>query len=51
MLDAEVPIDTVKEVLGQRRIDSARPYLSVSEKGLKDCAISLADAVGEGSPS
>jgi integrase/recombinase XerD len=51
MLDAEVPIDTVKEVLGQRRIDSARPYLSVSEKGLKACAISLADAVGEGAPS
>lgn len=48
MLEADVPVDTVTQVLGHRHVDSARPYLSVSEKGLKACAISLADAVGAG---
>jgi len=50
LLEAEVPIDTLRQVLGHRHIDSARPYLSVHEAGLKDCAISLAAAVGSGEP-
>jgi integrase len=48
LLDADTPIDTVRQVLGHTRIDSARPYLSVGGRGLKDCAISLAAVMGEG---
>lgn len=48
LLEADVPIDTLRQVLGHTHIDSARPYLSVSEVGLKDCAISLAAAVQAG---
>jgi integrase/recombinase XerD len=50
LLEAEVPIDTLRQVLGHTHIDSARPYLSVHEAGLKDCAISLAAAVQAGEP-
>ena len=50
MLEAEVSIDTLRQVLGHTHIDSARPYLSVHEAGLKDCAISLAAAVQAGEP-
>ena len=51
MLEAEIPIDTLQQVLGHKHIDSARPYLSVNEIGLRDCAISLAVAVEAGEPS
>jgi integrase len=51
MLKAEIPIDTLQQVLGHKHIDSARPYLSVSESGLRDCAISLAAAVEAGERS
>jgi integrase/recombinase XerD len=50
MLEAEVSIDTLRQVLGHTHVDSARPYLSVTEAGLKDCAISLAAAVQAGEP-
>src|SRR5262249_46370067 len=50
LLEADVPIDTLRQVLGHTPIDSARPYLSVHEAGLKGCAISLAAAVGAGEP-
>jgi integrase/recombinase XerD len=50
LLEADVPIDTLRQVLGHKHIDSARPYLSVHEAGLKDCAISLAAAVQPGEP-
>lgn len=50
LLEAEVSIDTLRQVLGHTHIDSARPYLSVHEAGLKDCAISLAAAVEAGEP-
>jgi integrase/recombinase XerD len=50
LLEAGVSIDTLRQVLGHTHIDSARPYLSVNEAGLKDCAISLAAAVGAGEP-
>jgi integrase/recombinase XerD len=39
LLEADVPIDTVRQVLGHTHIDSARPYLSVHEgraQGLRD---------------
>ena len=50
LLEAEVSIDTVRQILGHTHIDSARPYLSVNEAGLKDCGISLAAAVEAGEP-
>jgi site-specific recombinase XerD len=50
LLEAEVSIDTLRQVLGHTHIDSARPYLSVHEAGLRDCAISLAVAVQAGEP-
>jgi integrase/recombinase XerD len=50
LLEAEVSIDTLRQVLGHTHIDSARPYLAVNEAGLKDCAISLAAAVQAGEP-
>lgn len=50
LLEAEVSIDTLRQVLGHKHIDSARPYLSVHEAGLRDCAISLAAAVQAGEP-
>lgn len=50
MLEADVPLDTLRQVLGHTHIDSARPYLSVHEAGLKDCAIRLATAVEAGEP-
>ena len=50
LLEAEVPIDTLRQVLGHTHIDSARPYMSLNEAGLKDCAISLAAAIEAGEP-
>jgi len=41
LLEAEVPIDTLLQLLGHSQANSARPYLSASEKGLKSCALSL----------
>lgn len=46
LLEAGTPIDTLRQVLGHTRIDSVRPYLSISEQGLRDCAISLAAITG-----
>lgn len=48
LLEAETPIDTLRQVLGHTRIDSAKPYLSISEQGLRDCAIDLAAITGAG---
>ena len=48
LLEAGTPIDTLRQILGHTRIDSARPYLSISEQGLRDCAISLAAITGAG---
>lgn len=47
LLEADTPIDTVRQVLGHSRVDSAKPYLSLGERGLRDCAISLA-TIGAG---
>ena len=41
LLEAEVPIELLSQLLGHSHIDSARPYLSASEQGLKNCALSL----------
>lgn len=41
LLQNEVPIDLIQQMLGQTHIDSAKPYLSIDEKGLKMCALPL----------
>ncbi len=41
MIDSEVPVDTVKEVLGHTRIDSMKPYIRISRNKLACCALDL----------
>lgn len=41
LLQNEVPIELIQQMLGQTHIDSAKPYLSVDEQGLKQCALPL----------
>ncbi len=41
MLEAEVPLETITEILGQRNTDSTRPYISVHQSGLAECALDL----------
>ncbi len=41
LLQNEVPLELIQQMLGQTHIDSAKPYLSVDEQGLKQCALPL----------
>ena len=41
MLASNVPIDTIKEVLGHSSPDSTKPYISVELSGLKECPLTL----------
>lgn len=41
MLEANIPLTTISQVLGHRSLDSAKQYLSVDEKNLKRCSLSL----------
>ncbi len=41
MLEADIPLTTISQVLGHRKMDSAAPYLSVDEKNLRRCALGL----------
>ncbi len=41
MLEAEIPLDTIKEVLGHTNADSSKPYISVHQAGLAACALGL----------
>ncbi|MDR1879204.1 MAG: tyrosine-type recombinase/integrase [Bacteroidales bacterium] len=41
MLNAGVEPDTVKDVLGQTKIDSLKPYYRISDIRLKSCALTL----------
>lgn len=41
MLENEVPLDTIKEVLGHSHMNSSRPYLSTNLEKLKNCSLSL----------
>jgi site-specific recombinase XerD len=41
MLNAGVEPDTVKDVLGQTKIDSLKPYCRISDIRLKSCALTL----------
>ncbi|MDD2285415.1 MAG: site-specific integrase [Paludibacter sp.] len=41
MLEAEISLDTIKEVLGHEHRDSSKPYISTNRSGLTDCALGL----------
>lgn len=41
LLQNEIPLELLQQLLGHSNIDSAKPYLSVDELGLKNCALGL----------
>ena len=41
MLQKEVSFELIQQLLGHRDMDSMKPYLSIDEQGLKQCALSL----------
>lgn len=41
LLQNEVSIELIQQMLGQTHIDSVKPYLSIDEHGLKQCALPL----------
>ena len=41
LLQNEIPLELLRQLLGHSKIDSAKPYLSVDEQGLKTCALGL----------
>lgn len=41
LLQSEVPLELIQQMLGQTSMDSAKPYLSIDEQGLKQCALPL----------
>lgn len=41
MINSGGAIDTVKEILGHTQMDSMKPYIRVSQKGLLSCALGL----------
>jgi site-specific recombinase XerD len=49
LLQNEIPLELLRQLLGHSKIDSAKPYLSVDEQGLKNCALGLVSCgkVGE----
>ena len=42
MLEADVPLTTISQILGHRRMDSTNRYLTMDEKNLRKCTLSLA---------
>jgi len=45
LLQSETPVDMLCELLGDRDIDSVKPYIAVDEVGLKKCALGI--TIGE----
>lgn len=41
MIDNEVPVDTIKEVLGHTQINSMKPYIRISKNKLALCALNF----------
>ena len=41
MINNEVPVDTVKEILGHTQMDSMKSYMRISQEKLSMCALSL----------
>jgi site-specific recombinase XerD len=42
LLESGTPIHLLSQLLGHTDLDSAKPYMSASEKGLKECCLPLA---------
>jgi site-specific recombinase XerD len=51
LLQNEIPLELVRQLLGHSKIDSAKPYLSVNEQGLKSCALGLVSRGKAGEPA
>jgi integrase len=41
LLESGTPVHLLSQLLGHTDLDSAKPYMSASEKGLKECCLSL----------
>ena len=48
LLEAETSLDLLQQMMGYTKIDSAVPYLSIEEQGLKSCALPLLSAKNGG---
>jgi site-specific recombinase XerD len=48
LLESGTPVHLLSQLLGHIDLDSAKPYISTSEKGLKECCLSLAFDESEG---
>jgi site-specific recombinase XerD len=51
LLQNEIPLELLRQLLGHSKIDSAKPYLSVDEQGLKSCALGLVSRGKVGEPA
>jgi integrase len=51
LLQNEIPLELLRQLLGHSKIDSAKPYLSVNEPGLKSCALGLVSGGKAGEPA
>jgi site-specific recombinase XerD len=51
LLQNEIPLELLRQLLGHSKIDSAKPYLSVDEQGLKSCALGLVSCGKAGEPA
>jgi site-specific recombinase XerD len=51
LLQKEIPLELLRQLLGHSKIDSAKPYLSVDEQGLKSCALGLVSCGRAGEPA
>jgi len=43
MLESDIPLSIISQVLGHKSMNSAKPYLSTSEKNLAQCALGFDD--------
>jgi len=41
LLESGTPVHLLSRLLGHTGLDSAKPYMSISEKGLKECCLPL----------
>jgi len=42
LLESGTPVHLLSQLLGHSKLDSATPYMSTSEQGLKECCLTLA---------
>jgi len=51
LLESGTPVHLLSQLLGHTDLDSAKPYMSTSEQGLKECCLSLTFYESEGEAS